>query len=237
MPVILTVFLIIFVALTTGFAGFAVSSISSRPALRRARADLAAARWLSEHDQLTGLPNRSGAQRLHQRQAGAGHPPAAVLLDLDDFKAVNDTWGHHVGDAHLAAVAERLAHCCAAIGASASRLAGDEFLLLVSHTEPHTVLAHANDVLDQLGRPLTLSTETGGRITISTRASAGIALPEPGTGGTWADLLCRADIALYRAKAQSGHAVLHVPGMSHPSPEATSRGPRLRETRGSTLML
>ena len=102
-----------------------------RRKVRRAAGEAAHARWLADHDALTGLPNRTAARQHYQHAAQAGRPPAAALLDLDDFKTVNDTWGHQVGDAHLVTVGERLAAACRDVGARAFRLGGDEFVLLL----------------------------------------------------------------------------------------------------------
>jgi diguanylate cyclase (GGDEF)-like protein len=208
-------------------AGFLLGAVCAWPKLRRTRTELASARWLAEHDPLTGLPNRAGAQRRHQLRVAAGQAYAAVLLDLDGFKAVNDTWGHRTGDAHLSAVAQRLAAACTPTGGLAARLGGDEFLLLLPHTDPHTAFEHVTAILAQLGEPMTLPVEDTTTITATPSASAGVALPEPGS--TWADLLHRADIALYQAKTRPGHAVLYTRGMRQPLPGSTLRGPRLRE--------
>jgi diguanylate cyclase (GGDEF)-like protein len=208
-------------------AGFLLGAICAWPKLRGMRTELAATRWLAEHDPLTGLPNRACAQRHHELQVAAGNAHAAVLIDLDGFKAVNDTWGHQAGDAQLTAVAERLAAACTSIGALASRLAGDEFLLLLPHSDPHAVLEHVNTILARVSKPITLPVQDAITITATPTASAGIALPE--SGNTWADLLRRADIALYRAKATPGHAVLYTRGMQQPILRAHC-GPRLRES-------
>ncbi|NUP48425.1 MAG: GGDEF domain-containing protein, partial [Catenulispora sp.] len=194
--------------------GYLLGHHRSRARCHRLRADLAAARHLAEHDALTGLVNRAGAQRYYEAQAASGVAVAAVLIDLDGFKGVNDTWGHEVGDAQLVAIARRLAEATAAIGAVAGRLAGDEFLLLMP--DPDTALVHGQvaAILAQLGAPLTLVAADALLIDLTPRASAGIALPHPDR--TWAGLLRRADIALYQAKAVGGHAVLHTSGMQHP---------------------
>lgn len=205
--------------------GFLLGAVCNRPTLQRTRTELAAARRRAEHDPLTGLPNRTGAQQYHQHRTAAGHPPAAALLDLDDFKSVNDTWGHHIGDAQLITVAQRLTAACP-VGALASRLAGDEFLLLMPQTNPATVCALVSTILTQLSKPMTLPVPGASAITTTVHASAGIAMPEQ--GDTWSDLLHRADIALYHAKATSGHAVLHTPGMQQPPPTAR-RGSRIRD--------
>jgi diguanylate cyclase (GGDEF)-like protein len=214
-------------ALSAGAAGFLLGSVAAWPPVRRLRTEVARARHLAEHDPLTELPNRCGAQRHFRVQAAARRSCAAVLLDLDDFKAVNDSWGHHVGDAHLTAVADRLAAGCQPIGAFAARLAGDEFLLLLPPADPETVLRQVTAVLDRVGAPLVLPFDDTTAITSTPRASAGVALPEPDI--TWADLLRRADIALYQAKTQRGRAVLYTHDMYQPVSADAHPEPRLRE--------
>ena len=168
-------------------AGLLLGTVSARPKLRRIRAELADIRRLAEQDALTGLPNRAGAQRHLRLAAATGRAQAAVLLDLDKFKTVNDTWGHQTGDALLVAVAARLAHACTPIAASVARLSGDEFLLLLPHADPHTLLTQVRTVLDGLHEPMTLSVDGAATTTVTPTASAGIALPEspPSTVCAW----------------------------------------------------
>jgi diguanylate cyclase (GGDEF)-like protein len=214
---------------TALITGVVLCAVCTCPKLRQMRTQLAAARWLAEHDPLTGLANRSGAHRHHRREITAGRATIAVLIDLDDFKTINDNWGHQTGDAHLTAIAQRLTAACTPHGALASRLGGDEFLVLIpraAYTAPHDVLEHVTAILTQLGKPMTLPIEGATTITTIPHASAGIAVPEPATA--WADLLRHADIALYHAKTRPGHAVLYTPGMRQPARDATG-GPRLRE--------
>jgi len=194
-------------------AGFLLGAVSAQPKLRHARAELADTRHLAEHDSLTGLLNRTGAHSYYHRRTTAGQY-AAVLLDLDGFKTVNDTWGHQTGDMLLKALATRLSRACTAIGATASRLAGDEFLLLLPHCDARTAVVEAVKILDRLGAPIRLPLEDGAITAITPTASAGIALPR--SDGSWSDLLRRADIALYQAKSRPGHVVLHTPDMNQP---------------------
>jgi diguanylate cyclase (GGDEF)-like protein len=208
-------------------AGFLLGCTAVGPQLRRMRTEMDRTRFLAEHDPLTGLPNRRAAQRHFQLQVAAGRSSAAVLIDLDGFKAVNDTWGHQAGDAQLTAVADRLAAGCQPISAFAARLAGDEFLLLLPPADPETVLRQVTALLARLGAPLALPVDDTTAITCTPDASAGIALPESDT--TWVDLLRRADIALYQAKTHRGRAVLYTPGMHHPAPGDARLGPPLRE--------
>ncbi len=159
------------------------------------------------HDPLTGLANRRlFEERLTDalaRAASGNGIVAAMLLDLDDFKAVNDTLGHHVGDELLVVLARRLERVARA-GDTVARLGGDEFLYLAEGLRSP---AEAMELARRLLGALSASFHLDGH-RLSQRASLGIALyPSPEetglTGRTSArDLLRNADIALYEAKRQ-----------------------------------
>jgi diguanylate cyclase (GGDEF)-like protein len=142
------------------------------------------------HDSLTGLPNRAMlAERL--AALGTAGDPALIMIDLDGFKAINDSLGHQAGDRLLVTVAERLA----AAGQSGSdvlvsRLGGDEFAVLLDTGGQHRAIQLAGWMLAAAAEPITLQTRT-----VSVRASAGIAT------GAHDDLMRHADLALYGAKA------------------------------------
>ncbi|MEY9864276.1 diguanylate cyclase (GGDEF)-like protein [Catenulispora sp. GAS73] len=219
----------IFAAATAmALAGFALGYAWKLSQIKRMRTEAARLRRLAEHDPLTGLPNRSVAERSLKVAVGAATRCATVLLDLDDFKDVNDTWGHQVGDAQLSAVADRLTAMCTPLDALACRLAGDEFLLLIPHADRHVILNEVTAILDGLHEPVPLQVGEGIAIMVTPGASAGIAVLE--SGMSWTDLLHRADIALYQAKALRGRAVLFADGMRHPAPaDFVHRSVRLRE--------
>jgi diguanylate cyclase (GGDEF)-like protein len=145
------------------------------------------------HDTLTGLPNRAlimdRAERMLARARRDGTQPAAMFIDLDGFKAVNDTFGHPVGDELLRAVAERIGSVLRESD-TIGRLGGDEFVVLVEG-EPELV---AKRILAVLREPFDLGTAHG---PVGITTSIGIA-----SGGREAarDLLRDADIALYEAK-------------------------------------
>jgi diguanylate cyclase (GGDEF)-like protein len=152
------------------------------------------------HDPLTGLPNRSlildrTEQMLSRARRGA-IPVAALFIDLDGFKDVNDTLGHGVGDLLLRSVAERLSISMRESD-SIGRLGGDEFVVLVDgatvDSGPELV---ADRLLEVLRAPFELDGISGGAITLT--ASIGIAM---GTRPSAPELLRDADIALYEAKA------------------------------------
>jgi diguanylate cyclase (GGDEF)-like protein len=150
------------------------------------------------HDALTGLPNRTlFNERLSHaviRQARQPRPLAVLFIDLDDFKAANDTFGHETGDWLLTTVAERLEGSLRA-GDSVARLGGDEFAILLEETPSEEVSRIAERLVAAIARPFSVG---GDEIRLS--ASVGAALS---AGGKSADELLRnADVAMYRAKAQ-----------------------------------
>jgi diguanylate cyclase (GGDEF)-like protein len=154
------------------------------------------------HDPLTGLPNRTllYERATHAlRSAGRGGGSIALLfVDLDGFKAVNDTFGHEAGDLLLVDVAERLTEELRPSD-TAARLGGDEFIVLCEQmSEPERdAVAVARRLLASLRRPFALA---GGQVTIS--ASIGIAVAT--TGEAPDALVSRADSAMYRAKGRHG---------------------------------
>ena len=163
---------------------------------RRAEAQVV---FVARHDPLTGLPNRTlFSERLEQALAGvgcAGGSFAVLLLDLDRFKAVNDTLGHLVGDELLRAVADRL-QTCVRKSDTVARLGGDEFVVVQAGLEEGgDAELLARRIIDALSQPYEFD---GYRIVIGT--SIGISLA-PADGGTCGKLLRNADMALYRAKA------------------------------------
>ena len=150
------------------------------------------------HDDLTGLPNRKlFAEQLDQALArlGPDERVAVAYLDLDNFKAVNDTLGHPAGDALLRLIAERLvAHVPAAVVA---RLGGDEFAIMLDRLSPAVDLAALSDkVFRTFNRTFVVEGQR-----VDTSFSIGIAVgPVDGTAGD--TLVKNADLALYRVKAE-----------------------------------
>ncbi|HLH13983.1 MAG TPA: EAL domain-containing protein [Solirubrobacteraceae bacterium] len=162
------------------------------------------------HDALTGLPNRvlalDRAEQMLARARRGQHPVAALYVDLDGFKEVNDTFGHAAGDALLRIVAERLRGMVRE-GDTAARLGGDEFVVLVEGSTldagPELV---AERVLRELSRPYDMTSEIGRELSLT--ASVGIAC---GLRASADELLRDADIALYAAKSagRDRHALFH----------------------------
>lgn len=153
----------------------------------------------SHFDALTGLPNRAQIDTcllecmedsaLHQRRF------ALAFIDLDRFKVVNDTWGHHIGDQLLIASSQRIL-ACLDDGMTLARLGGDEFILLLPETDTEAISSRMDRIANALRMPFSLS----GHI-IRVSLSAGLSFyPEHGT--TTHELRVKADVAMYHVKQQ-----------------------------------
>jgi len=163
---------------------------------RRAEARLA---HMARHDALTDLGNRVLFREELERSLlrlghGRGGEAAVLCLDLDRFKAVNDTLGHPAGDALLRAVADRLRSCLRDTDAAA-RLGGDEFAVVqAGAAQPAGAAGLSRRLVEAIGAPYDID---GHRVVVG--ASVGVALSP--RDGADPDLLMRnADAALYRAK-------------------------------------
>jgi diguanylate cyclase (GGDEF)-like protein len=160
--------------------------------------------YLSQHDVLTGLPNRSmGRERILQALNDASRHQFSVALlfvDLDNFKAINDSLGHNVGDDFLKQVAHRLR---SAVRKSdiVSRHGGDEFVIgLTDVADIQDVSSAANTILASLTQPF-LARDTE----LATSCSIGIAM-FPADGADYESLLRQSDIAMYQAKESGRNA-------------------------------
>jgi diguanylate cyclase (GGDEF)-like protein len=156
-------------------------------------------RYQALHDVLTGLPNRAlitdRIEQMLARNRREGTAGAALFVDLDGFKNVNDTLGHEAGDQLLQAVAARIRHNLRDVD-TVGRMGGDEFVVLMdggpNHTGPELVATRLLELmrepfeLDLAPRPMTVT------------ASVGVAIGDRAVPG---DLLRDADVALYQAKA------------------------------------
>ncbi len=169
-------------------------------------------RHLAHHDPLTGLPNRALLlDRLHQALVQARRERsriAVLMLDLDHFKTVNDTFGHTVGDRLLCAVADRL-RTTVRESDTLARFGGDEFTLVQTGLgEPNGASVLAQKVVDALADPFPIGDQE-----MRTTTSAGVAI-YPEHGAEFESLLEHADIALYRAKADGrNRAVVFIDSM------------------------
>jgi diguanylate cyclase (GGDEF)-like protein len=167
------------------------------------------------HDPLTGLPNRElFADRVGQSIRTADRelrPAALLLLDLDRFKEVNDTLGHHHGDLLLIQVGQRLTGALREAD-TVARLGGDEFAVLL----PAATTEGAGEVADKLRMALQQPLSIGG-ITLDLDASIGIAV-YPEHGSDPADLLQHADVAMYLAKQAHVGFLVYDPTVDPHSP-------------------
>ncbi|CAL9536624.1 hypothetical protein SUDANB58_04155 [Streptomyces sp. enrichment culture] len=191
----------------------------------------------AEHDPLTDLPNRAlftkrVQQALSGRRAsdrGAALRGTAVLfIDLDGFKAVNDTIGHQAGDELLVQAARRLQEAVRQ-GDTASRLGGDEFAALIAGDGTRDRAARERHILELADRlRMTLSQPyliDGNDVRVN--ASIGVAFAEPGLGA--GELLRNADLAMYRAKAGGkGRVELYQPQMQQDVVRKAELATRLR---------
>lgn len=154
--------------------------------------------WRAHHDHLTGLYNRQAMEEEVTRLlADEQHQWAMLLLDLDHFKNINDTYGHEVGDQILQQLARRLQAVTRECDLLA-RLGGDEFLLLLSIPQPDS----ANSLLasERLHETVATPFEVGEQ-QLRLGISIGIAIP-PQHGNTLSELLRHADLALYQSKSR-----------------------------------
>jgi diguanylate cyclase (GGDEF)-like protein/PAS domain S-box-containing protein len=160
--------------------------------------------YMAEFDSLTGLPNRNLLQdRLNQSVAQARRRQwhgAVLFIDLDRFKLINDTLGHHVGDRLIAEVGRRIRQALRG-GDTVGRVSGDEFgVVLTDLAQADDAALVAQKILDALGRPFDL----GGNEAYVT-ASIGISV-FPADGSDAETLLKNADMAMYRAKELTRNA-------------------------------
>ncbi len=176
---------------------------SIRYAIERKRAEERLT-YLAQYDQLTGLVNRTlFRDRLVQAMARSKRlqqPLGLMLLDLDRFKAVNDTMGHDVGDHLLKAVATRLQDCVREVD-TVCRMGGDEFTIIlegISCEGDITIVARR--IIESLSEPFVLANHQA-----SIGVSIGITI-YPADDHEIDDLLKHADAAMYRAKQQGGSA-------------------------------
>ncbi|AON55566.1 putative bifunctional diguanylate cyclase/phosphodiesterase [Herbaspirillum seropedicae] len=157
------------------------------------------------HDQLTRLPNRTLLEdRLNQAINKAAREQghfALMFMDLDGFKAINDSLGHHVGDRLLVEVAQRLTSSSRA-NDTVARLGGDEFVILVDLNTPEDAMGVAEKLVEAVNQPFKVDQHE-----LRVSASVGIAI-YPEDGATRHDLVINADAAMYHTK-RSGRNGYH----------------------------
>ncbi len=159
---------------------------------------------MAHHDSLTGLSNRALLHKYFQNNIldNKISSAALILLDLDRFKEINDTLGHHVGDKLLQQIGPRLAPLLEGHDALLSRLGGDEFTILITNEFDAAKVEHIGKaVLDNLRRPFFIDS-----MKLEVNVSVGVAM-YPQDGGDSHALLRSADVAMYVAK-RGGSAIV-----------------------------
>lgn len=170
--------------------------------------------YLAQYDHLTGLVNRTlfRDRLIHAmaRSKRMQQPIGLMLLDLDRFKAVNDTFGHDMGDELLKVVSERLKTCVREVD-TVARMGGDEFtIILEGASSEQNILVVAKRITESIATPFELK---GHQISIG--ISIGITI-YPHDDHPVDELLKHADTAMYRAKQEGGSAFrLHVSSGTH----------------------
>jgi len=178
---------------------------------RELQNDLAEARHLANTDPLTGLANRRQFDEALRGQLAERRPAALVMVDLDYFKAVNDTHGHPAGDQVLRQLA-RIMTDCAPPDSVVARFGGEEFSMMLRCGVLRDAMAVAERIRVRFAQSHVLVQQTGQRITAT--ASLGVAIAGPGE--TPARLIARADAALYEGKRGGRNRVCCDP----PAPKA-----------------
>ncbi|WP_328414785.1 GGDEF domain-containing protein [Micromonospora sp. NBC_00389] len=219
------------IMIATATVAFALGRLTAWPTIHGLRTQLADATSSMLHDPLTGMLNRAGLQAAHATLAktAPAQPLIVALIDLDDFKHINDTHGHGRGDDLLIDVGDRITDIAALHGGAAARLAGDEYAaILPARTDDLNRIADTLATI--ISQPIALPADDN---PTTVTASVGLALVDAGDPFTEV-ALHRADIAMYHAKRQGRdrHAI-YQPGMTMP-PAQHRRGPRLRDRRQPT---
>jgi diguanylate cyclase (GGDEF)-like protein len=200
----------VFSAITAGLAATAGLTVAAaavcgnrrlRHTLATTRDQLSEVRFEATHDALTGLANRRGIEAGLADLVASGDSFALLVVDLDDFKPVNDTHGHAAGDVVLTETARRLSTLVHPASDLVGRWGGDEFVLLAATSVGSVSMMLARDAVTVLREPFTLE----GGVRVQVHASVGWVQVFPGDDLRIAKK--SADNALYRAKAAGGNTV------------------------------
>ncbi|QDZ30090.1 bifunctional diguanylate cyclase/phosphodiesterase [Noviherbaspirillum sp. UKPF54] len=185
-------------------------------------------RLTAQHDRLTGLPNRALTFELAEQSLSAAHRSgkmcAALFLDLDGFKPINDTYGHHIGDEVLKEVAQRLKGAFRAQD-TVGRIGGDEFLVVLTQVDAAPGAVHAaTHVLHHLSLPYHI-----GDLVLRSSPSIGISMyPQDGTDIE--TLVRHADAAMYEVKQHGKAGYRFYADSGTMQPDAMQLQHRLRES-------
>ncbi len=188
----------------------AIRSVATLKQLNLARDELDR---LANTDALTGLPNRRGfdhlAARLVESSALLGRPLAALMCDLDRFKAINDEYGHEFGDAALRHVAEILREAVGGERAALARTGGEEFVVLLADCS----LDEAERLAESIRANFAARPVEWRGASASITMSVGVAARDSGAGRI-DDLISRADRALYKAKRAGRNCIATLTGIA-----------------------
>jgi diguanylate cyclase (GGDEF)-like protein/PAS domain S-box-containing protein len=189
---------------------------------------LASLKYQAQHDSLTGLPNRAllhhDCERLKKHVIESDQRVVLILFDIDRFKEINDTLGHHAGDRLLISIGQRIKTALQQQDLMFYRLGGDEFSLVqvIDGGREHARRI-ANELLGILEEPFELE-----GLTLEVSASAGVAL-YPEQAGDSHELLRCADVAMYHAKRSGTQLEVYDPVFDEHSPERLSLMVDLRQ--------
>jgi diguanylate cyclase (GGDEF)-like protein/PAS domain S-box-containing protein len=176
------------------FIGIALNMAGIAIARHRAEARIG---FLADHDPLTGMANRMLLDRrlrsALQAADAAGSEVGLAFLDLDNFKLINDSLGHSVGDQLLKVVANRVCELTSS-GGSLARIGGDEFVIIFEHMARDDYLSRLSAIRDAVARPISFD-----GVDLRVTCSIGVA-SYPDHGKSAEELLAAADMAMYRAK-------------------------------------
>ncbi|MGJ8621342.1 MAG: putative bifunctional diguanylate cyclase/phosphodiesterase [Yoonia sp.] len=161
----------------------------------RQRKAEAHAAFLASHDPLTGLANRK-VFRDRLDPLARTHDPIVVVVDIDDFKRINDSFGHDAGDAVLKTIARRFESCVSSFGGLAARTGGDEFAAVLTGLSDDEIHRLGTDLTESLKTPVLVETAQ-----IQPSVSIGIARMSEAVARSAVGVLKSADVALYNAKA------------------------------------
>lgn len=197
---------------------------------------LANLKYQTQHDGLTGLPNRAflhhECERLQKRADQNHQRIALILFDIDRFKEINDTLGHHVGDRLLIMIGQRVTTALQQACPMFCRLGGDEFALVrVMDDGIDQARRTANELLSILEKPFELE-----GLTLEVRASAGMAL-YPEQAGDSHELLRCADVAMYHAKRSGAQLEVYNPVFDEHTPQRLCLMVELKQAIGENQLL
>jgi diguanylate cyclase (GGDEF)-like protein len=201
--------------LVDGSVAFSAEDISDRVRASRALEHSAS------HDSLSGLPNRAALLRHLDAALELAAPVALVMIDLDEFKDVNDALGHHMGDRLLQSVAERLNRRFPEL--LVARLGGDEFAILATEVDLDAARSIAEGVTHLFSEPFPLA-----EVMVTGSASVGVAAA-PLHANSTAELMRRADVAMYAAKRQRTGWAEYDEGFDESSVRRLQLASRLRD--------